>query len=226
MTMEQQGIPQISGYERRKARTRQLILKTATQMISEKGAKGLTIRAIAAQAELSPVTVYNLFGSKNAVLGALYNEDLKHLVAYYESHASADEMARIFELTDLALKYYSRKLRFYRALLGALIQYPTSDVAAGYWSARAAGLRRQLSAAIAAGCLEADMPIDLIEMIFVWLGKTAMQEFVDGVLTANEACRRLLQAQHLILERFATRKGRRALTAIRKTYGMDARPAK
>lgn len=51
--------------------TRRLILAAALELFSEYGYAGATIEAIAQQAGVSPLTVYNNFGNKRSVLAGL-----------------------------------------------------------------------------------------------------------------------------------------------------------
>ena len=207
-----------NGYERGKAERRQLILKTASEMIADQGSDGLTIRAIAARAGLSPVTVYNLFGSKYAVLNDLYEEDYQRLVAHFEENGSDDALVRIFDMIDLSTRYYERRLKFYMALFTELVRHSNTDVAIGNWAIRSNNMRRVLGAAFDAGYLAADTPLEVLAATFIRLGKAVSQEWVDGTLTADQSRRELGVAYHLILSKFATDKAREPLARIAARY--------
>jgi len=55
---------------------------------------GMTMRAMAAQAGVSPATPYNLLGSNQAI----YDEDHASFSRYFEGQASSDALIRIFDL--------------------------------------------------------------------------------------------------------------------------------
>ena len=57
--------------QRRHARTRQEILDTALQLVTEKGADKLSLREIARQVDYSPAGLYEYFGSKDEIIDAL-----------------------------------------------------------------------------------------------------------------------------------------------------------
>ncbi|WP_079480767.1 TetR/AcrR family transcriptional regulator [Halobacillus salinus] len=58
----------MNGFERRKERKKQNILQAALQLFSEYGVQKVSIQEIAQQAEVSQVTIYNYFGSKDQLL--------------------------------------------------------------------------------------------------------------------------------------------------------------
>ncbi len=74
--------------ERKKARTRAQILAAARRVIEEQGFAATTIEGIAAAAEVAAGSVYNYFGSKNALLAALWWDVAR------ETLAAADERVR------------------------------------------------------------------------------------------------------------------------------------
>ena len=60
--------------DRKKARRRQEILRCAEHLFARDGFDATTVSAIAHQAEISPPTVFNYFGSKENILSALIFE--------------------------------------------------------------------------------------------------------------------------------------------------------
>ncbi|MBX3068369.1 MAG: TetR/AcrR family transcriptional regulator [Cryobacterium sp.] len=57
--------------DRQAAETKRQILEAAMILFSEKGFSSTTIRAIAQSAEVTPQTIYGIFGSKNGLVGEL-----------------------------------------------------------------------------------------------------------------------------------------------------------
>ena len=210
--------PEPSGYERGKAQRRQLIIATACEMLAEEGAEGLTIRAIASRAGLSPVTVYNLFGSKYAVLKDIYGEEYRGLVAFFESRASKDPLVRLFDLIDLSTEYYSRRLPFYKTLFSNLLRNSGSEIAVTDWNTRAANVRGLLAAAVEAGDLRADTPLDILAAIFIRIGRAISQEWVDGSVLAEQARTELGLAFETIVTSHCTDGARHKLELIARRY--------
>lgn len=68
-----------SPKERRQARTREAILEAAQEIIHEAGTDGLSMRAIAQRIDYSPAGLYEYFGGKEEIIGAVCEEGAKQL---------------------------------------------------------------------------------------------------------------------------------------------------
>jgi AcrR family transcriptional regulator len=75
---------QLSPKEKRHQRTHQAILDAARQIVHEKGIDGLSMRAIAERIEYSPAGLYEYFGSKEEIIGAICLQGHRRLRAYME----------------------------------------------------------------------------------------------------------------------------------------------
>jgi AcrR family transcriptional regulator len=75
----------LSPREKRQQRTHQAILDAARQLISEKGLDGLSMRAIAERIDYSPAGLYDYFGSKEEIIGALCQQGNGRLKAYMDA---------------------------------------------------------------------------------------------------------------------------------------------
>jgi AcrR family transcriptional regulator len=71
---------ELSTRERRHLRTHQAILNAATEIISDKGIDGLSMRAIASAIDYSPAGLYEYFGSKDEIVAAVCQEGNARLV--------------------------------------------------------------------------------------------------------------------------------------------------
>jgi AcrR family transcriptional regulator len=82
------GLPvtneELSPRERRYQRTQQAILTAARAIVSEGGADKLSIRAIADRIDYSPAGLYEYFGSKEEIIGALCWEGQRTLKRYMD----------------------------------------------------------------------------------------------------------------------------------------------
>ncbi|HEY6033695.1 MAG TPA: helix-turn-helix domain-containing protein, partial [Kofleriaceae bacterium] len=58
----------MSLFEEHKAERRERIIAAARTLVAERGYEGLTMRDLARAAKVSVPTLYNLFGSKDAIL--------------------------------------------------------------------------------------------------------------------------------------------------------------
>jgi len=68
--------------ERRHERTKEAILTAARDLIAERGAKNLSLRAIARRIDYSPAGLYEYFGSKEEIIGTLCERCNTQLMRY------------------------------------------------------------------------------------------------------------------------------------------------
>jgi AcrR family transcriptional regulator len=68
--------------ERRHQKTKQAILQAAQNIITEKGADGLSLREIAQRIDYSPAGLYEYFNSKDDLIVAVCAEELERFGAY------------------------------------------------------------------------------------------------------------------------------------------------
>jgi AcrR family transcriptional regulator len=116
---------------RTKQRTPELrdrVLSVATDLLAERGASGLTARALAARAGTSAPAVYELFGDKSGVVRELYFEGFRRLGAQLTAlPETADPLA---DLWDLATAY-RRFVRTNRELAEVMFARPFTDFSPG-----------------------------------------------------------------------------------------------
>lgn len=116
--------PPLGRREAAKAERRQRIIHAARDLIRETGDAGLSMRALAARANVSLATPYNLFGSKRAiVLGVL--DDAREFHQRFATLRSCDPLERIFSAVDMSVRFYVDDPLFYKTLWGAV--FDTSD---------------------------------------------------------------------------------------------------
>lgn len=90
---------ELSPRERRHQRTQQAIIEAARQIIRESGVDALSIRAIAERIDYSPAGLYEYFGSKEEIIGALCAQNFarftKHLAQVDKGLPPADYMVEL-----------------------------------------------------------------------------------------------------------------------------------
>lgn len=106
-----------SRRELAKEERRGRIVAAAHDLLREVGIDELSMKQVAARAGLSLSTVYNLFGSKQAVLAVVFDLDLQTYAALVASAPSADALERILDCIDLAADLYEADPGFYRAMM-------------------------------------------------------------------------------------------------------------
>ena len=105
----------MSRREEAKEERRRRIITAARDLIRETGDTGLSMRAIAARAQVSLSTPYNLFGSKRAIVVAVL-EDIREFHERFERLRITSPVERIFQALRLSIAFYVEDPDFYRTL--------------------------------------------------------------------------------------------------------------
>jgi AcrR family transcriptional regulator len=105
----------MSRREEAKEERRRRIITAARDLIRETGDTGLSMRAIAARAQVSLSTPYNLFGSKRAIVVAVL-EDIREFHERFSRLKAASPVERIFQALSLAIGFYVADPDFYLTL--------------------------------------------------------------------------------------------------------------
>lgn len=165
--------------EQAKAERRSRIVRAARDLIRETGDTDLSMRMIAKRAGVSLTTPYNLFGSKRAVVLAVF-EDERDFVVRFGRLQAANALDRIFDAHDLAMRYFIEDPEFYRTLWKALLNTQGADSTGLATPERLernrAAWRALLEAAQTEGLLETAVSSDLLER--------SLSSFANGTLLA------------------------------------------
>jgi AcrR family transcriptional regulator len=102
--------------EKQLAERRRRILAAAEELIRQTGGADFSMLALAAQAEVSPATPYNLFGSKAQLLFALFNRSLVELPVKDLTASSTDPLERLLETTRVIATHLATHADFFRPL--------------------------------------------------------------------------------------------------------------
>nr|WP_231097501.1 TetR/AcrR family transcriptional regulator [Dehalococcoides mccartyi] len=73
----------MDGFEKRKTQSKEAILRVALELFEQHGFSRVCIPEIARQAGVSPVTVYNHFGNKEALIKEIFKVFLDNLLDSY-----------------------------------------------------------------------------------------------------------------------------------------------
>lgn len=98
---------------------RNRILSAARDLIRETEKTRFSMRMLAERSGVSLVTPYNLFGSKQAIMGALLDEDID-VYGRNLARSRKDALDRIFHAVTLGTRYFAQDEGYYRAVLAAV----------------------------------------------------------------------------------------------------------
>ena len=71
------------------------VVQAATDLLENKGVQAVTIRAVAAQAHVSPASIYNHFGDKQGILDAIAEQHFSVMVSQLREIAEQDPKTRL-----------------------------------------------------------------------------------------------------------------------------------
>ena len=176
----------MSRREDAKAERRRRIVAATRDLIRETGDTGLSMRAIAARADVSLTTPYNLFGSKRAIVIAVL-EDVREFHERFSSLHRTDPIDRIFQALKLSLSYYAEDPDFYRTLWSEALNLSGKELRSelitpqryAFWWALLAEAQRQ-------GALLPDLDLDLLLRNLDLVFGSTMLAWVLGALEIAE----------------------------------------
>lgn len=109
-------------YDYSDPRTAKLI-DAAREIIRETGTFELPMRQLAARAQVSLRTPYEIFGSKSGIIMAILRSDQVTFREITTRLKSADPLSMLFDRTMAGMEFYTHEQPFYRALFRATQGY-------------------------------------------------------------------------------------------------------
>jgi AcrR family transcriptional regulator len=165
--------------QQQKDNRRLSILRSAELLIREHGSTEFSMRALAATANVSPATIYNLLGSKATVLYILLNQSLDRVdTARLHTLASGDPVDQVFHAADVAVELYTADARLnqplQRFVIGeshAVHRAAYMDRAFRYWMAVVTPLFKQklMPATIKPQDLARDLELYFAGTMTLWI---------------------------------------------------------
>jgi AcrR family transcriptional regulator len=144
----------MSLFEEHKAERRARIIAAARELVTKHGYDGLTMRDLAAAARVSVPTLYNLFGSKDAILAAELGRTAVVISSRIQQHGSF--FARGMAAFEAGMDMIEEQPAFFRAVMHMFLTSPESgDMRRASEAGYIAIMTANLSAAKQAGQLAA-----------------------------------------------------------------------
>ena len=103
------------------------LLEAAQAIVRETGNFDLPMRTLAARAQVSLRTPYEVFGSKNGIIRALLKSEQEEFREIVRNYRSIDRLEMFFDRTLLGMEFYAREQPFYRALFRATQAFSGGD---------------------------------------------------------------------------------------------------
>lgn len=188
--------------ERAKDGRRRQIVQAAHDLLRSDGVEALSSRKIASQAGVSLSTLYNLFGSKDAVLVAVYADDLARYEALVQARASRDALARLFDAVSVAAELYAAEPDFYRATMWR--RAPGEPLDAAMRQPRSRFWENLVRAARHDGALLPDTDVETLSRTLVYMFSGALGDWVADDLSLDRFVRDIAFGFAAALLPFAT----------------------
>jgi AcrR family transcriptional regulator len=211
--------------EKHKDQRRRAILESAMSLLREKGLDGLSIPEIAARADVSPATVYNLVGGQNALAGAVMAVVADTIEIGHARAMSGDPLEACLGLGDQVFDVFEARAAEIRPILQLyLMRRGTPE-----WNAerplmamaeRAIGLYgRLLQEAQGKVLFDTALPPAIIgETLYATL-KLRIDHWASGLIELHEARAAARKSAHVVLLSGATAEARQRLLASLHAIG-------
>lgn len=175
----------ISRRERGKDARRARIIDAANALLREVGVDDLSVKMIADRADVSAATLFNLFGSKGAVLAHVYDRDFAAFVAKVTVAGSPSALDAMFDSIKIAADLYRSDPSFYR---GMSIRNPRAepDLVVSVQGPRLAFWRALLERAIKERDLAPHTRADLVSVAMLQLLAGAFGYWCADLITLEE----------------------------------------
>ena len=105
----------MNQYQKTTEKKKQAIIQAALQLFKEKGFKDTSIKSIAEAAEVSPVSIYNYFGSKDNLVALCVNDLFEEITQQAEDilNSNLDFKTKLDQALDLCQEKMSQQISDY-----------------------------------------------------------------------------------------------------------------
>lgn len=179
-------VEEVSRREQAKEERRTRIVRAALELLREGDPNNITVSMIADRAGVNAMTVYNLFGTKAAVLVSVFDNDVRSFAKKVEASKSKDALDRIFNAVTAATKMYKANADFYRVMMNSTAALTDQGLARTTQASRTAFWRDALQRAIDEGHLRPDTDADLLSAVMIQVSAGAISQWGGGFITIDE----------------------------------------
>jgi AcrR family transcriptional regulator len=162
------------------------LIAAAEAVLVRDGPGGVTVRAVAAEAGIAPMGVYNRFGGKDGLVDALLIIGFDRLRSAVEAGEEADMLERLRACGMRYRQFALNNQHFYSIMFeGAIPRDHSSLEVAEHATAAFAALVRNVEAAAATGRISAADPQDVAQQIWSAVHGAMALEFRNLVQTPD-----------------------------------------
>lgn len=173
--------------------TKRALVEAALLVVAEHGVEGLTVQAVADEADVAVRTVYNHFGSRDGLVDALSTELVARTRGWVSRVAveTGSPRERLVSFVGGYADSYHDQGRALDALLAAMTQNEVSEVVQEIRTWRREQIERMVRAAQRAGDLRVPAPL-AVETVYLATAHAAWSTMVNDAGLAPAVARRTL----------------------------------
>jgi AcrR family transcriptional regulator len=143
------------------------LLAAAEKVLVREGPGGLTVRAVATEAGIATMGVYNRLGGKDGLIDALLIRGFDRLRAACEAAAGPDPTARFYDCGRRYREFALANRHFYAIMFEDAIPHEFDNPEVGEHAIAAFNaLVRMVELTAAAGAIVADNPVEVAQQIW------------------------------------------------------------
>lgn len=188
--------------EANKRERRARVLAAARDMIH---VDSFSMRTLAEKAEVSVVTAYSLFGSRQNIISAIYEEDLDAFESVLDEFG-VDAIERMFLALDLAKQRFEQNPSFERAMFRAIYGSADSALSDGFITPRIHSWEKLVSEAAATGLLDADVNVNAMAKNIIHMLIGSILDWVRDKISLEQMHAEVAYGLSLILIPVAAKK--------------------
>jgi AcrR family transcriptional regulator len=153
------------------AERRERILAAAQEIIGEHGYQALTMRELAQASRVTVPTIYNLIGSKEAVLFAAVEYRTDHYVERLAASEGAAPCERVLSIVDACVDEFLSLPHYYRSMLGLI-----------YASQSAGSMRLRTSRAVREPIAQALIELSAAGELAAWIDPRSLANQIESLV--------------------------------------------
>jgi len=178
--------PEISNREKAKAGRRSRIISAVRDIIRDHGADALSMKEIGRRAGVSTSTVFNLFGSKHALMLQVFEGDLRSYQAQVHKLESKDALDRLFDAVRMVNESFAREPEFHRHVFLNIYGGPDLELRSGFRGSRVPFWENLVKEAVAEGFLRADTPTQIFAAGLGHIARAVVMDWAVGEISLDQ----------------------------------------
>lgn len=161
------------------------LLDAAMEILEEEGAEAMTVRAVAARAEVAPMGVYSRFGGKTGLIEALFVRGFTELLAHINTASGPNAIERIRTGCQAYRLFAVAHPHLYQLMFKQMLELDLSDEALETASGTFGVLVSRIEDAMDAGLLQRRDEVEVAQQFWNGMHGGVLLELAGIAFTAD-----------------------------------------